>query len=87
MLRDVLEPIRDPQATLPILLPGATRLHQRSATLTHGEHRFLEAGWQRLAGELVEQRLPVEGVQMAGAALHETENHALSMTEVLRNAR
>ena len=79
MLRHVLKPVRDPQTTLTVLLPGAFAFEQRRLGFTHGGDRRLEACRQRLTGELVQQRLVIKGVEMAGAAFHEEEDHALGL--------
>ena len=75
---DVRQPVGDPEAALAVLLPLALGLKEGRAALAHGGDDGLEAGGQRLAGELVQERLGVEGIEMAGAAFHEEEDDASS---------
>ena len=71
---DVREQFTGPKAALPVLaeLPG------RGQQVVGGAGDDTRLGeWQRLAIIAAEQRLVVEGVDMAGAAMHEQKDHPL----------
>ena len=71
----VRDPVGKPQATLAMAGPLALALQQRRFSSAHGSDWSAKAGWHFLAGQLVEKRLGIEKVDMAGAALHEEKNH------------
>ena len=87
MRRHMVEPIGDPQAALPVLLPGAFALEDRRFGLAHRRDRSLEARGQRLAGEFVQQRLVIKGIEMARAAFHEEEDDALCLRRTMRDTQ
>jgi len=74
VLGDFAEPIGNPEPALPVLLPRALARKERRFRFTHGGDGWLEAGGQWLPGEFVEQRLAIEGIEVARAAFHEKEN-------------
>ena len=76
-LGGVGEPVGDPEAPLPVLLPLAPGGQQRGVALSHRRDDGLEGRRQGLAGQLVELRLGVERVDVARPPLHEQEDDAL----------
>ena len=55
----------------------ALRGQERCSPFAHGRDHWLEAGWQRLAGQSVELGFGVERIEMAGPSFHEEKDHAL----------
>ncbi len=77
MLRELRKECRDLLPTLPVGRELPLRPHDPSLTLLAAASLRLHL--DRLAVEIVELRLVVEGVDMAGAAVHEEEDHALRL--------
>ena len=72
--RRLRQPVGNPQAPLAVLLPLAGRIHDGAVVLPHRQDHRLESRRHRLAVELLEQRLGIERVEMAGATFHEEED-------------
>ena len=71
-------PVADPSAGLAMLLEGALRAQKRRVgRFAHRRHGAREMSRQRLAGELVEVRLGIEQVDMAGTAVEEAPDDVL----------
>ena len=62
---------------LPVLLPRPLAGQQRRAVLAHRRDDRAETVRQRLARQLVQQRLGIEQVDVAGPAFHEQEDDVL----------
>jgi len=67
--------IRHFDAALAILFEGTPGAQQRGIGLHELVLRFAEFGGALLAVELVEERLRIEGVDVAGSTGHEEEDH------------
>ena len=72
---DVGEEVGDFDAALPILSERATGAQQPGVTLNLLILHVAELFRARLALELVQQRLGIEGLEMAGPSGHEQEDH------------
>ena len=77
-LRHLREPVGDPQARLPVLLPGPPRRQDGRAEFPHGRDHLAEALGDRAASQTVQRRLRVEGVEVARTTFHKEEDHAAS---------
>jgi hypothetical protein len=79
----VRQPIGDPQPALAVLLPLAFVCEQWCATFPHGGDDAAKAIGELLALELLEQGLGVKEIDVARAAFHEEEDHALCLASAV----
>jgi len=85
MLREMWKEGRDLLATLPVGGELPLRPHDPSLALLAAAPLRLHL--DRLAVEVVELRLVIEGIDMARAAIHEQEDHALRLGGEVGNLR
>ena len=79
----VRQPVADPGAGLTVLFPSAFAGHQRRAVLAHRRNDRAKTFRQRLTRQLVQQRLGIEQIDVAGTAFHEQENDALGSRRMM----
>ena len=80
----VRQPVGDPQAALAVLFPCPLRGEDGRVELAHRRDHPAEALGHGLPGKLLQGRLWIEEVDVAGAALHEQEDHALGPACLVR---
>src|SRR5260370_25889874 len=76
--------IGNPDATLPVLFPGAAGGHERIVRRAHRRERSAERFWHRLAGELIQARFAVKQVKVARPAFHEKPDDGLGRGRAMR---
>ena len=77
MLGDIGKPIADFQAALTEPSPLTFLGQQRRALLAHRGQRLSKTVGQRFAGQFVEQRLAIEGIELTWTPFHEQKDHTL----------
>src|SRR5713101_5416443 len=78
MLAQVLIPVRDPESTLAILLPGALRRHEQIVRrAARGLRRLRDRIGNRLAVEPRQRWLRIEQIDVARPAFHEEPDYRL----------
>ncbi len=86
VLADVFKPVGDPEAALAALFPCSLAFEEGRFGFAHGGDGRFETCGELLSGELVEERFPVERVEVTGAAFHEEEDDVLGLGWAVRDA-
>ena len=87
VLRNVRQPVGNPNAALAMLLERPFGWHQGVAGGAHRGDDFAKRFRHRLARQFVERRLRVKQIEMARSAFHEQPDNGLRACWKMRGAR
>ena len=79
------QPVGNPEATLPVLVPLAFGFEEGRIHFPHRGDGTVEAFGERLAGQFVEEWFWIKEIDVAGTSLHEEKDDVLGFAPAVRN--